>query len=312
MGPQIPDGVAILIRADSSIAPPSNYEDRLARDFRWAMNEGSRHFEERSAVQESLRNIAGRLNDLGIDYAVVGGMALFAHGLRRFTEDVDVLVTRDGLKAVHQFLEGSGYRPPFPQSKNLRDTQTGVRIEFLVAGEFPGDGRPKPVAFPDPQAVAVEHDGIKFLKLPSLIELKLASGMTNAERLKDLADVQELIKLFQLPENYVDVLNPYVHGKYAELWQTVQGAARRFVQTRRSVPLFVPVHSLEDVIAHLPEHSADLQAMLADGVTLDWERSRPENGEFVLLTTDPQVAQRHGLYDEAEFWNENPEQESIN
>jgi hypothetical protein len=30
--------------------------------------------------------------------------------------------------------------------------------------------------------------------LPTLIELKLASGMTNAGRLKDLADVQELIK----------------------------------------------------------------------------------------------------------------------
>jgi hypothetical protein len=37
-------------------------------------------------------------------------------------------------------------------------------------------------------------DGIKTVILEKLIELKLASGMTAADRLKDLADVQELIK----------------------------------------------------------------------------------------------------------------------
>ena len=74
------------------------------------------------------------------------------HGFRRFTEDVDILVTRDGLKAIHAHLEGLGYVPPFTGSKNLRDTEHGVRIEFLIAGEFPGDGKPKPVAFPGPRA----------------------------------------------------------------------------------------------------------------------------------------------------------------
>ena len=51
---------------------------------------------------------------------------------------------------------GLGYIPPFTGSKNLRDTEHGVRIEFLIAGEFPGDGKPKPVAFPDPAEAGVE------------------------------------------------------------------------------------------------------------------------------------------------------------
>ena len=101
------------------------------------------------------------------------------HGFRRFTEDVDILVTREALKAIHERLEGLGYVPPFAGSKNLRDTDSGVRIEFLVSGEFPGDGKPKPVAFPDPADVGVEIDGVRFLSLPSLVELKLASGMTD-------------------------------------------------------------------------------------------------------------------------------------
>jgi len=149
-------------------------------------------------------------------------MALFFHGLRRFTEDVDILVRREDLKEIHQRLEGLGYVPLFSGSKNLRDAESGVRIEFLVTGDYPGDGKPKPVAFPEPDPNCVEKDGIRWLTLPTLIELKLASGMTNPARLKDLADVQELIRILKLPLETRDQLNPYVHDKFTELWQSIQ------------------------------------------------------------------------------------------
>src|SRR6516164_10597337 len=110
------------------------YEQLLNRDFDWALREGSMHFEKESAVHKALRKIARRLGELGIPYAVVGGMAMFFHGYRRFTEDVDILVTKEGLREIHAKLEGLGYLPPFPRSKNLRDTENGVRIEFLVTG----------------------------------------------------------------------------------------------------------------------------------------------------------------------------------
>ena len=90
------------------------------------MSEGSRHFEENSAVFKALHNIAQRLKALGVPYAVVGGMALFRHGLRRFTEDVAILVTKEDLKKIHAKLGGLGYLPPFTKSKHLRDTQFGV------------------------------------------------------------------------------------------------------------------------------------------------------------------------------------------
>src|SRR5262249_54523634 len=125
------------------------YEDRLNASIDWALREGSMHFEEKSAVHQTLRKFAKRLDQLKVPYAIAGGMALFLHGFRRFTEDVDVLVTPEGLARIHQALEGAGYLPPFAGSKNLRDTEHGVRVEFLVAGQFPGDGKPKPVAFPD-------------------------------------------------------------------------------------------------------------------------------------------------------------------
>ena len=138
------------------------YEQQLNRDRRWAFQEASMHFEKESAVHKTLERITQRLNELGIPYAVVGGMAMFFHGFRRFTEDVDILVTREGLASIHEQLEGLGYLPPFTGRKQLRDTESGVRIEFLVTGEYPGDGRPQPISFPDPSAVAVEMRGFAF------------------------------------------------------------------------------------------------------------------------------------------------------
>ena len=77
------------------------------------------------------------------------------------------LVTREGLKAIHAHLEGLGYVPPFSGSKNLRDTEHGVRIEFLIAGEFPGDGKPKPVAFLSPNRPASSSTASGTCRCPS-------------------------------------------------------------------------------------------------------------------------------------------------
>ncbi|HJZ59947.1 MAG TPA: hypothetical protein VKE74_33705 [Gemmataceae bacterium] len=197
------------------------YEQRLDQSLNWALLEGSMHFEQKSAVHRTLAKITQRLEALGVPYAVAGGMALFAHGFRRFTEDVDILVTREGLEIIHRHLEGLGYVPPFAGSKNLRDAEYGVRIEFLVAGDYPGDGKPKPIAFPDPALANVEMEGIHYLRPSTLIELKLASGMTNPLRLQDIVDVQRLIELLHLPAELSAQLNPFVRDKYMELWSLV-------------------------------------------------------------------------------------------
>jgi hypothetical protein len=198
------------------------YEQQLDRDLGWALMEGSLHFEKESAVHKTLQRIARKLDELGVPYALAGGMALFFHGFRRFTEDVDILVSKDGLRVIHDHLEGRGYMPPFAGSKNLRDTDSGVRIEFLIAGDYPGDGKPKPVAFPDPAGADVEIDGVKCLGLPTLIEMKLASGMTNPRRGQDVVDVQRLIETLDLPVELADQLNPFVRDKYRELWAVVR------------------------------------------------------------------------------------------
>jgi hypothetical protein len=137
---------------------------------------------------------------------------------------VDVLLTRDGLAAFKQRFLGRGYVEKFPGSKGVRDTANNVNIVVLVAGDFPGDGRAKPVAFPDPAQAAVREAGIALLPLEKLIELKLASGMTAPHRLKDLADVLELIRARAFAETFAEQLDPYVREKFSELWRAAQMA----------------------------------------------------------------------------------------
>jgi len=200
-----------------------NYSDRLDADPNWALTQGSLFFMEKGDVQATLRGITRRLDELRIPYVIVGGMALYRHGFRRFTEDVDLLVTRDGLKAVHEALDGLGYLHVFKGSKKLRDTTTGVQIDFLISGDYPGDGKPKPVAFPQPDDWVVVIEGLRVLALPRLVELKLASGMTGGvNRMKDFTDVVELIKALNLPADFSKQLNEYVRPKFDELWQGVK------------------------------------------------------------------------------------------
>ena len=181
------------------------------------------HFDKTNQVFRTLERIAAKLKEIGVPYALVGGLAMFHHGYRRFTEDVDILVSRAGLKTIHDRLEGLGYLPPFTGSKHLRDVESGVKIEFLIEGDYPGDGKPKPVSFPDPQSVAVEIDGIQCLRLPKLVELKLASG-TAPNRLKDLADVQEMIRILELSIDFGEQLDSSVRDSYRLLWEQVHSA----------------------------------------------------------------------------------------
>jgi hypothetical protein len=119
---------------------------------------------------------------------------------------------------------GRGYRPAFEGSrKKLRDTETGVHIELITTGEFPGDGKPKPVHFPDPRDVAVDRDGISVISLPKLIELKLASGLSaEHRRLRDLADVQDLIIALKLPRDLGDQIDPSVRQEFFRMWDLAQ------------------------------------------------------------------------------------------
>jgi uncharacterized protein YwgA len=193
-----------------------------------AYAEGLKFFRGEGMINDALKRIVADLDRNKIEYAVIGAVALNQHGYRRFTEDIDLLLSKKGLEDFREKLVGLGYRPAFEGAKKkFRTTEENIPVEIITSGEFPGDGLPKPVEFPDPAEFAVIIDGVKTVSLEKLIELKLTSGMTAGDRLKDLADVQELIKLKSLEEGLAERLNPFVKEKYLELHRSVRSAAER-------------------------------------------------------------------------------------
>lgn len=187
-----------------------------------AYEEGLNFFEGKGMLNETLRRLAEDLEKNGIEYNVIGAIALNQHGYQRFTADIDLLFTKEGLEKFHEKLVGLGYRPAFEGARKMfRSTERNVPIEIITTGEFPGDGKPKPISFPDPKEDYVIINGIRTVTLEMLINLKLASGMTDPGRLKDLADVQELIKVKGLDASFAENLHPFVREKYLELHQGV-------------------------------------------------------------------------------------------
>jgi hypothetical protein len=206
----------------------SNIETKIKSSFAGGQSvvetyaEGLRYFMGQGMLNNTLIQLAGDLKEHGIDYMIIGAVALLAHGYPRFTEDIDLVLTPEGLAVFHQELVGRGYVPAFSGArKKLRSTRDGVSIEVMTTGEYPGDGKPKPVSIPDPSSASTEIDGVSFVTFERLIELKLASGMTAPHRLKDLADVQELIKLRGLDSDFAEHLHPYVREQYLKLYAAV-------------------------------------------------------------------------------------------
>jgi hypothetical protein len=206
------------------VANGGTYETELRESFDFALCEASAYFMKQGRLHESLHRLAVRLGFEEITYALVGGLALGEHGYTRMTEDVDVLLTPEGLDAFRERLVGRGYVPTHRgATRTFRDTRSGVRIKIHVSGEFPGDDKPKPVRFPDPIEATVDADNLRVLPLARIIELKLASGMTAPHRLRDLADVQELIKNRGIDEGFAFQLDVSVRETYLELYRPVRG-----------------------------------------------------------------------------------------
>lgn len=175
-----------------------------------------------SEAQLALYKLTAILEAEGLPYAIIGAFALNEYGHRRVTVDVDLLMRDEHLQEFKLKHLGKGYAERAPGTGKLLDTEHGVNIDVFSTGRFPGDDKPKPIAFPDPATTALRGERFALLPMPRYIELKIASGMVAPHRAKDLVDVQELIKSAALPASVAEEIHPWVRDKFAELWRLAQ------------------------------------------------------------------------------------------
>jgi hypothetical protein len=175
------------------------------------MKDISRFFSGDDEIHKSMRRLVRRLQRAGLAYAIVGGMAVFAHRYRRTTDDLDVLLTPDGFAEFRRRFVPKNYATVPNRSRRFVDKQNNVNLDVLVTGLYPGTGAPGPFAYPNPADVAAPINKVQVVDLPNLIQLKLA-----ARRHQDFADVVNLIKFNNLDEAFVANLHPSVHRDFIE------------------------------------------------------------------------------------------------
>lgn len=169
-------------------------------------------FEKKGPVWETLRELEQRLNEAGIPYVIIGGMALYAYNYPRTTEDVDVVVTAEGFQRFKEQF-GDDYSPRKGAPRRFANPRTEAWFDFLIAGQLAGNTRKnQTIRFPDPNEGEI-HGDIRTVPLPRLIELKLVTW-----RFKDWGDVVELIRRNQLPEGFAEQLHPTIRMAYRECW----------------------------------------------------------------------------------------------
>jgi hypothetical protein len=101
--------------------------------------------------------------------------------------------------------------------RRFQERKSGVLLDCVVTGHFPGSGKPGPLAFPDPAVASQEIDKIRVLTLPHLIQFKLA-----ARRHYDFGDVVFLIKVHNLDESFLPQLHSSVHKDFIECLEEKQ------------------------------------------------------------------------------------------
>ena len=182
-----------------------------ALTFSQRLREIDMFFQRKDPVHQTMRRTARRLQRSDIAYAIVGGMALNAHGYRRTTGDVDLLMTPRGFELFCERFVDRNYERVPGRSRRFVDCKNGVTIDILLTGLYPGSGKPGPIAFPDPRKASQDIDDYRVVNLRTLIELKLA-----AHRWRDFADVVELIRLHSLDERFLKKLHPSVSRDFIE------------------------------------------------------------------------------------------------
>jgi predicted nucleotidyltransferase len=146
------------------------------------------------------------LNELGIDYLVVGGLAVNFHGVPRMTYDIDLMILLESeniLKLVTKLTQW-GYKPKIPiDPKDLADKtkrNSWIHEKEMKALNFYSETLPigeidividSPIPYKELKSRAIkielQQERIPIVSIHDLIELKLRAG-----RKQDLADVEHL------------------------------------------------------------------------------------------------------------------------
>ncbi|HEV3146978.1 MAG TPA: hypothetical protein VGZ47_24025 [Gemmataceae bacterium] len=144
-----------------------------------------------------VRAVERVLQATSIEAVLGGGWAVWRHGYAaRITQDVDIALPADRIEEFRRTAAVSGFEllPTLPgRWPKMLHKETKIQVDILPEGAQPGrPGKLAPTTIPHPSSMGAEPGRLRYIKLASLIELKLA-----AARARDENDVVELLRANQ-------------------------------------------------------------------------------------------------------------------
>lgn len=146
------------------------------------------------SLVDEFEGIVAALEAAGVDYALVGALAVAVHGCPRATADIELLVRPESLDHARAVARGSGFTLEALPLR-FRDGVELRRLTKVVAGEHVTldlilvNETLEPV-WASRGPVETEAGPLRVVSRDALIAMKLASG-----RPQDVADVERLREL---------------------------------------------------------------------------------------------------------------------
>jgi len=155
-------------------------------------------------IQDTLSLAAEALRNEHIDFALIGGFALAAHGVVRATQDIDLLVDGGKKEATKQSLIRAGFKLAFENAEVMHFSGPG-QLDTLLANRTATLDMLK-------RAKRINDFPVPVVSAEDLIGLKIQAYKNEPRReFQDKADIQSLL-------GTVDHLDFNLIKKYAELF----------------------------------------------------------------------------------------------
>jgi len=163
----------------------------------------------------SVEDIIRALNEAKVQYLIVGGLAVNAHGYERLTQDVDLVIrlTPENIVCGLRALGGIGYRMPIPvtpeQFADAANRETWQKEKNMTVLRLWSDlhrRTPVYVFVYEPFGFAEEYKAAKREEVTKGVEALVVRCETLiamkrlAARPQDLADIAELERIQKLRE----------------------------------------------------------------------------------------------------------------
>lgn len=142
-----------------------------------------------SRLGRQIAEVTAALNAIGVQFALIGGLALATHRVVRATQDVDLLTDAERAVQIDAEMARLGYRCLYRSADAGNYTRGDERVDLLYAS--------RPIARRLLASAVESQTSLGVLRVVSaegLIGFKLQALVNDPRRTQDLEDIRALLR----------------------------------------------------------------------------------------------------------------------